>query len=388
MIETVPEKTIVIFVTLLISYLQLTANFGVLGPALGGWTFFTFKVLAPMNLFLISIYVNYYLACTTDPGSIPEDWVPPEFIMVTDPPLLSEQGMVDVRFCNKCDSYKPPRSHHCKQCKRCVLKMDHHCPWINNCVGYNNYSYFIRFIYSVIGCCTYGSYLLLWRLQRIIDEKNSVWYTTSNHKSATTEIILIGIDVVLASIIVLFVGILSIYHTYCLFRGNTTIEGGEIRKTKRLIKRKKIDKVEFPFRLSVYNNICSVFGNNPILWVLPLPPPGDGIKFEVKEGTNPLVPYCWPPCDLNKPLYLDDENGDQIINEQENGSELVRRDSEGYLVKPISMQDRMRMLYEDNDADNDSGYGFEEDQDHNYEPNLLNACVYPDTGGERDDECI
>jgi palmitoyltransferase len=101
--------------------------------------------------------------------------------METDPPLLSAQGMIDVRFCKKCDSYKPPRSHHCKQCKRCVLKMDHHCPYINNCVGYMNYGYFIRFIYSVIGCCTYGSYLLLWRLQRIIDTKNNAWVIYTYH---------------------------------------------------------------------------------------------------------------------------------------------------------------------------------------------------------------
>jgi palmitoyltransferase len=47
----------------------------VLGPALGGWSLFTFKILAPMNVFLLSIYINYYLACTTDPGGIPKDWV-------------------------------------------------------------------------------------------------------------------------------------------------------------------------------------------------------------------------------------------------------------------------------------------------------------------------
>jgi len=75
-LEAIPEKLIVAFVTVLITYLQTTANFYVLGPALGGWTSFRAqKILLPMNIFLISLYVNYYLACTTDPGHTPEGWV-------------------------------------------------------------------------------------------------------------------------------------------------------------------------------------------------------------------------------------------------------------------------------------------------------------------------
>lgn len=76
LLESVSEKLIVAFVVILISFLQLTTNFYVLGPALGGWTtWFAQKILAPMNILLISLYVNYCLACTTDPGSIPEGWV-------------------------------------------------------------------------------------------------------------------------------------------------------------------------------------------------------------------------------------------------------------------------------------------------------------------------
>ena len=34
-----------------------------------------------------------------------------------------------LQFCELCNGYKAPRSHHCRKCNRCVLKMDHHCPW-------------------------------------------------------------------------------------------------------------------------------------------------------------------------------------------------------------------------------------------------------------------
>ncbi|ONM36501.1 putative protein S-acyltransferase 16 [Zea mays] len=57
----------------------------------------------------------------------------------------------DLRYCQKCSHYKPPRAHHCRACKRCVLRMVHHCIWINNCVGHENYKIFLVFVmYAVI----------------------------------------------------------------------------------------------------------------------------------------------------------------------------------------------------------------------------------------------
>ncbi|RWS14074.1 Dnz1-like protein [Dinothrombium tinctorium] len=38
-------------------------------------------------------------------------------------------------ICSKCETYRPPKAHHCRICRKCIRKMDHHCPWINNCVG-------------------------------------------------------------------------------------------------------------------------------------------------------------------------------------------------------------------------------------------------------------
>ena len=52
---------------------------------------------------------------------------------------------------------KPPRTHHCSKCDRCILKMDHHCPWVGSCVGYDNHKVFVQFmIYVVIGCLFVG----------------------------------------------------------------------------------------------------------------------------------------------------------------------------------------------------------------------------------------
>ena len=105
-----------------------------------------------VGLFLLfNILFNYWSCVLTRPG-----W--PGHHLQPDELYPSEEQAVTPRFrktCRRCSTPKPPRCHHCSVCNRCVLKMDHHCPWVNNCVGFYNYKYFLLFLLYLAAGCLY-----------------------------------------------------------------------------------------------------------------------------------------------------------------------------------------------------------------------------------------
>ncbi len=74
--------------------------------------------------------------------------------------------------CRTCKQAKPARSKHCSLCNICVMKFDHHCIWINRCVGYYNYRYFLLFIFSHAVICTYGAIVGVYVFLGIIKEQD------------------------------------------------------------------------------------------------------------------------------------------------------------------------------------------------------------------------
>jgi len=69
--------------------------------------------------------------------------------------LMGGQPMLGTNpsYCDKCKMSRPLRSHHCRRCGRCVLRLDHHCPWLAACVGFKNYRFFLQLLgYMMLTC--------------------------------------------------------------------------------------------------------------------------------------------------------------------------------------------------------------------------------------------
>ncbi|CAD5208826.1 unnamed protein product [Bursaphelenchus xylophilus] len=130
----------------------------------------------------------------------------------------------DWSICTRCQSYRPPRAHHCRICKRCVRKMDHHCPWVNNCVGELNQKYFLQFVFYVGILAGYAFFIiaLSWLYH---DEKGETGMYGPNGEMAKHYKVIhtIGLSVE-SALFGLFVLAVSCDQMQAIFNDETVIE--------------------------------------------------------------------------------------------------------------------------------------------------------------------
>ncbi|KAI7743848.1 hypothetical protein M8C21_018090 [Ambrosia artemisiifolia] len=246
----------VIVVSLAIGYIYLSsvlvfikAWFG-LGSSPGIINALLFTALA---LLCIS---NYALAMFTDPGSVPPSFAPD----IEDPlhPIheIKRKGG-DLRYCKKCCLYKPPRSHHCRICKRCVLRMDHHCVWMNNCVGHANYKLFFVFVAYALLACLYSLILLLGSLTVDTQQSEGPYRSVYVHHFRAVAN--------------------STEHGFRCFSGLAYLPN----LTKQNHNRDQGGNVySHPYDLGVYENLITVLGPNVLCWVCPVSSYiGSGLHF-------------------------------------------------------------------------------------------------------------
>lgn len=115
-----------------------------------------YSLWAPLHVVLFNTVVfllgmSHIKAVLSDPGTIPLPLNRLDFSDLHNAAQKNGSGHDpgEWTICTRCETYRPPRAHHCRICKRCIRRMDHHCPWINNCVGERNQKFFLQFLVYV-----------------------------------------------------------------------------------------------------------------------------------------------------------------------------------------------------------------------------------------------
>ena len=77
--------------------------------------------------------------------------------------------------CLICQTQRPPRTHHCPLCKKCVLKRDHHCFFTGTCIGLHNQRHFAIFTFWASLGLTYNLLHALYYLVYELVPRASWW---------------------------------------------------------------------------------------------------------------------------------------------------------------------------------------------------------------------
>ncbi|XP_030065791.1 palmitoyltransferase ZDHHC15 [Microcaecilia unicolor] len=210
-------------------------------------------------------------------------------------PVYMRTGSGAVRFCDRCQVIKPDRCHHCSVCGICVLKMDHHCPWVNNCVGFSNYKFFLLFlVYSLVYClyiaATVFQYFLLY------------WSNKLGGSSSKFHVLFLLLVALMFFVSLLF---LFGYHCWLVSRNRSTLEA-----FSPPVFQSGPDKNGF--HLGFRRNIRQVFGEDKMLWLIPVESSlGDGHSFPLRNT-----------CESRSPLLANEEQWDEDSMEENNGGYL------------------------------------------------------------------
>ncbi|XAR54461.1 Protein S-acyltransferase [Bertholletia excelsa] len=230
--------------------------------------------------FLASLcFVSFFACVLTDPGGVPSSYVPDVEDHATSDQQPIKTGIQRKR-CDKCSVYKPPRTHHCRSCRRCILRMDHHCIWINNCVGLRNYKAFFVLVAYTTMASIYSSVIIVSCAVR------KEWNPWKAHETLLLKLfyILSGVVVVGLS---MTLGTLFCWHVYLVVHNMTTIEHYEAIRAAWLAK-KSGQSYHHPFDVGAYKNLTLVLGPNMLKWLCPTAVSHikDGITFPTARDSS------------------------------------------------------------------------------------------------------
>ncbi|KAK8759183.1 hypothetical protein V5799_003169, partial [Amblyomma americanum] len=97
----------------------------------------------------------------------------------------------------------------------CIPKMDHHCPWLNNCVCFSSYKFFLLTLL----------YVALLAAFTLVTTSSFAWDAANTLELSAGSLAHIGFLVVVGGALTLLVGGFFSVHLRLVYNNQTTLEG-------------------------------------------------------------------------------------------------------------------------------------------------------------------
>jgi len=212
------------------------------------------------NSVVLLLMMSHMRAVFSDPGIVPLPQSKLDFSEFHTG-MQKEKAKDEYTICARCESYRPPRAHHCRVCQRCIRRMDHHCPWINNCVGEWNQKYFLQFLFYVGLLSTYAVVLVIisW-----LQECNDCYKDKLTMQSRVVHSVLLVVE---SGLFGLFVTAIMCDQLQAIFGDETAVEQAKQQGPYRPKKP----------RLALLSEVCG--RGFPMLWLMPCQSPPKDFEF-------------------------------------------------------------------------------------------------------------
>ncbi|OHT15289.1 zinc finger protein DHHC domain containing protein [Tritrichomonas foetus] len=202
--------------------------------------------------FSINAAIAYFSAAFSDPGFLTEDWNKNH----PNEKFTSTNQEDEKLFCDKCKITRPPRAHHCKECKKCVILFDHHCVFVDNCIGYRTLRPYLVFLITFPLDGIFGCLMMITNMN----------YHPGKHAFKAL--------VFAFSLLYYFAFLLVDFYQLYILISNLIINSTEVENERDKSQKPDYDLMcvdqvpEFDTN-SIIKNLKMRLGNNPFLWLFP-----------------------------------------------------------------------------------------------------------------------